>query len=90
MNEIIFLLLVFALPAAIGFKLALTRGKNPILWGLLCIFPFFILVLHFDKPKREITGHFRRCTQCGEIYRWKEPVCKYCGSATSNSNSKSA
>ena len=87
MNEIIFLLLVFALPAAIGFKLALTRGKNPILWGLLCIFPFFLIVLHFDKPKREITGHFRRCTQCGEIYRWKESVCKYCGSAASNSKS---
>lgn len=83
MNEIIFLLLVFALPAAIGFKLALSRGRNPFLWGLLCIFPFFIIVLHFEKPKHEITGHFRRCTQCGEMIRWKDSICKYCGSAVS-------
>jgi hypothetical protein len=85
MNEIIFLLLVFGLPAAIGYKLALSRGKNPILWGLLCIFPFFLIVLHFEKPKHEITGHFRRCAQCGEIYRWKDPVCKYCGFSASDS-----
>ncbi len=84
MNEIIFLLLVFGLPAAIGFKLALARGKNPILWGLLCIFPFFIIVLHFEKPKHEITGHFRKCRECGEIFRWKDSRCKYCGSAVSD------
>ena len=81
MNEIIFLLLVFALPAAIGFKMALSRGKNLLLWGLLCVFPFFIIVLYFDKPKHEITGHFRLCVQCGEIIRWKAPICKYCGCA---------
>ncbi len=79
MNEIIFLLLVFALPAAIGFKMSLSRGKNPLLWGLLCVFPFFIIVLYFDKPKHEIKGHFRLCAQCGEIIRWKAKICKYCG-----------
>ena len=85
MNEIIFLLLVFGLPAAIGFKLALSRGKNPFLWGLLCIVPFFLIVLHFEKPAHEITGHFRKCAQCGEIFRWKAAVCKYCGCAVSDS-----
>ena len=87
MNELIFLLLVFGLPAAIGFKLALSRGKNPLLWGLLCVFPFFIIVLHFEKPKHEIKGHFRKCSQCGEIIRWKVSVCKYCGCAVSDSKS---
>ncbi len=80
MNEIIFILLVFALPAAIGFKMALSRGKNPLLWGFLsAVFPFFIIVLYFDKPKHEITGHFRKCAKCGEIIRWKDSKCKYCG-----------
>lgn len=84
MNEMIFLLLVFGLPAAIGFKLALSRGKNPLLWGLLCIFPIFLIVLHFEKPKREIKGHFRMCKQCGETFPWKAAACKYCGTAVSD------
>lgn len=84
MNEMIFLLLVFGLPAAIGFRLALARGKNPLIWGLLCIFPFFIVVLHFEKPKHEIKGHFRLCKKCGEVFPWKKSECKYCGTAVSD------
>jgi len=53
MSELIFLLLLFGLPAALGFYLAKRRGKNPILWGVLSgIFPFFLVVLHMQyKPK---------------------------------------
>jgi hypothetical protein len=85
MNEMIFLLLLFGLPAAIGFKLALSRGKNPLLWGLLSgIFPFFILVLHFHRPTQEIQGHFRKCSHCERTFPWKDKVCKYCGEAVSD------
>ena len=84
MNEMIFLLLVFGLPAAIGFKLAKSRGKNPVLWGLLCVFPIFLLVLHFEKPKHEIKGHFRICKNCGETFPWKAVACKYCGTKVSD------
>ena len=87
MNEIIFILLVFGLPAAIGFRLALSRGKNPLLWGTLCVFPFFIVVLYFEKPTREIRGHFRMCNKCGETFPWKNSACKYCGTAVSDSES---
>lgn len=53
MSELIFLLLLFGLPAALGFEMARRRGKNPVLWGLLSgIFPFFLVVLHMQyKPK---------------------------------------
>lgn len=87
MNEMIFILLIFGLPAAIGFKLAISRGKNPLLWGLLCVFPFFLIVLHFEKPKHEIKGHFRMCKKCGETIRWKDTSCKYCGTAVSEEKS---
>lgn len=52
MSELIFLLLLFGVPAAIGFKMARRRGKNPFLWGLLSgIFPFFLVVLNLQhKP----------------------------------------
>ncbi|SRR6266571_323 len=88
MSEMIFLLLIFGLPAAIGFKLAMTRGKNPLLWGLLCVFPFFLIVLHFEKPKHEIKGHFRKCRQCGETFPLKATACKYCGTAVTDVNLK--
>ncbi len=82
MSEMIFLLLIFGLPAAVGFKLALSRGKNPLLWGMLSgVFPFFLVVLHFHKPTHEITGHFRKCAHCDRTFPWKDKVCKYCGTA---------
>jgi hypothetical protein len=79
MKEVIFILLFFGIPPVIGFKLALSRGKNPLLWGLLCLFPFFLVVLYFEKPTREIQWHFRKCKQCGETFPWKNGACKYCG-----------
>jgi hypothetical protein len=52
MSELAFLLLLFGLPAAIGFYMAKRRGKNPFLWGMLSgIFPFFLVVLRMQhKP----------------------------------------
>lgn len=52
MNEMIFLLLLFGLPGAVGFHLARRRGKNPFLWGILsAVFPFFLLILKLHhKP----------------------------------------
>jgi hypothetical protein len=52
MNEMIFLLLLFGLPGALGFYLAKRRGKNPLLWGLMsAVFPVFLLVLrYYHKP----------------------------------------
>ena len=85
MSETIFLLLIFGLPAAVGFKLAISRGKNPLLWGMLSgVFPFFLVVLHFHKPEKEIPGHFRKCGTCGRTFPWKDSVCKYCSTAVSN------
>jgi len=52
MNEMIFLILLFGLPAAIGFSMARRRGKNPFLWGLLSgVFPFFLVVLKMQHKK---------------------------------------
>lgn len=52
MNELIFLLLLFGLPAVIGFQMARRRGKNPVVWGLLsCICPFFLVILHLQYKR---------------------------------------
>ena len=52
MSEMIFLLMLFGLPAAVGFYMARQRGKNPILWGVLSgIFHFFLVVLHMQYKR---------------------------------------
>lgn len=54
MNELIFLLLLFGLPAAIGFQMARRRGKNPVMWGILSgVFPFFLVILHLQYKRLE-------------------------------------
>jgi recombinational DNA repair protein RecR len=41
------------------------------------------MIVWFEKPLREVEGHFRRCRQCGEWIKWHEDPCRYCqGSQT--------
>jgi hypothetical protein len=52
MSELIFILLFFGIPGIFGFIMSRKRGKNPLLWGILCaVFPFFLMVLKMQyKP----------------------------------------
>ena len=80
LTEYLFVIAFFGLPGIGGAWLAHTRGKNPLLWGLLSApFPFFVLILWFQKPECEVPGHFRKCPGCGGVYAWKLELCKYCG-----------
>ncbi len=79
-TEYLFIGLFFGLPGGCGAWLAHCRGKSPLLWGLLSApFPFFVFILWFQKPEREVPGHFRKCPACGQIYPWKLTACRYCG-----------
>jgi rRNA maturation endonuclease Nob1 len=37
------------------------------------------VVLHFERPKHEVPGYFRKCTGCGRTFPWKHASCMYCG-----------
>ena len=77
--EYALLLLITIPPALIGAKLAHNRGRTIVGWAILCaIFPIFLMVIYFEKPRREVPGGFRRCASCGEYIKWKAAVCKYC------------
>lgn len=82
-SEYLFVFAFFGVPGVLGGWLAHTRGKNPLLWGLLSApFPFFVLIIWFQKPTAEIPGYFRKCPSCGGVYPWKLNACKYCGAET--------
>jgi hypothetical protein len=75
----LYVALIVSVPAVIGGRLAYGRGINWLLWGVLCgLFPVFLLVVWFTKPKKEVTGFFRRCGVCGEWIKWREEPCHYC------------
>jgi len=89
MNDIYIGILILAGPACvagiIAGWMAKCRGLNVIGWGLLtALVPFFLVVVYFKKPDREIRGHYRKCAACGETYPWKLSACKYCGSTSDN------
>lgn len=74
----VYITLVMAVPAIAGGWLSYGRGMLWPLWGILCgIFPVFLMVVWFTKPKKEVKGFFRRCTECGEWIKWRE-TCRYC------------
>ncbi len=80
--EYLFLIAFFGLPGIAGAWFARTRGKNPLLWGLVSApFPFFVFILWMQKPSVEVPGYFRKCQSCGMVYPWKLDTCKYCGVA---------
>lgn len=71
--------LIMAIPALAGGWLAYGRGMKWPLWGLLCgVFPVFLMVVWFTKPKKEVKGFFRLCPECGEWIKWRETPCHYC------------
>ncbi len=85
-SEYLFIAAFFGIPGLLGGWLARTRGRNPLVWGLLSApFPFFVFILWFQKPEREVPGYFRKCPACGAVYPWKQETCTYCkaGSTTS-------
>lgn len=80
LSEYIFIIVLFGVPGLVGAYLAHTRGKSPLLWGLLSApFPFFVFILWIQKPDHEISGYFKKCPSCGGIIAWKQITCKYCG-----------
>ncbi len=75
----LYLILVMAVPALIGGRMAFGRGLLWPVWGIACgIFPVIILVIWLKKPVKEVKGFFRRCPDCGEWIKWREEPCRHC------------
>ena len=75
----LYVALVMIVPALAGGWIARGRGLNWFFWGILCgLFPVFLLMVWFTKPKKEVEGFFRLCKECGEWIKWKEVPCRYC------------
>jgi rRNA maturation endonuclease Nob1 len=44
------------------------------------------MVILSQGPAKEVTGHYRRCLACNELFPWKLKACKYCGTPVNGLN----
>ena len=79
-KETFVIFVFFVLPGLIGGWIASTKGRSMIGWFLLCcFFPPTLMVIISQGPAREVPGHYRSCPACGELVKWREASCRYCG-----------
>lgn len=77
--------LIVVVPGVIGGVMAANRGRRVAVWCLLCaLFPPLLLYIYFARPLCEVEGKFRKCSNCGELFKWDEPVCPHCRSVQGN------
>ena len=83
-KPVFLIFLVILVAGMIGGIMAADRGRKVAVWCLLCaLLPPFLLFLYFARPLHEVEGIFRKCSKCGELIKWRAPVCKYCKSGQS-------
>ena len=74
--------LIVIVPGVFGGIMAANRGRSVAGWCLLCALFFpLLLCIHLAKPLCEVEGKFRKCSNCGELFKWDEPVCSQCQTA---------
>jgi len=70
--------IVQLIAAAVGAYLAGKKGRNWIIWGLLCfVFPLSLIILFF-LPRVFATGVTKQCPECGRIIPHDALRCEFC------------
>ena len=74
------LILVAFVPGIVGGAVARGKGRNYLLWFLLCfILPPLIFLILWLGPRNQVEGRFRKCPRCRGYSRWSATQCWHCG-----------
>ena len=69
---------IFVLAGIAGAVIAGKKGRNGVLWFLLCLFFPPLLLLLLFLPMRLAGGRTKQCPYCGKIVAAKDTACRYC------------
>jgi hypothetical protein len=70
--------LVFLLAGLAGALVADRKGRNRLLWFVLCFFFPPLLLLLLFLPLKLSGGRTKQCPYCGRVVPAKETVCRHC------------
>jgi hypothetical protein len=86
LKQVLLIFVLLGVPGIIAAWIAFTKGRNILGWFLLCFFfpPTMTMLIH-KGPLREVNGQYRQCPSCKEFQKWRNTVCKYCGTAMATS-----
>ncbi len=67
-----------ALVGILGGIIASRKGRNPLIWGVLCfILPLLILVIGI-APSLLKSGKTKQCPYCGKTLKGSDSECRFC------------
>lgn len=71
--------LLFQIIAAVaGGLLAHTKGRNPVIWSLLCFFFPLLFIVILVLPAQAARERTKQCPYCSGIIKATDTVCTYC------------
>lgn len=73
------LLLIGVVAGAIGYRVANGKGRDGLVWGVLCFFiPILVLLVLIVGPGSGVPAGYRRCPHCAEPIHKAANVCRHC------------
>lgn len=63
----------------VGAILAQSKGRNPILWFILCALVPLLVIAVALLPSIVAIGITKKCPHCAEVVKEDATLCKHCG-----------
>lgn len=63
----------------VGAVLAQSKGRNPIIWFILCALVPLLVIAVALLPSVVAKGFTKKCPHCAEVVKEDATLCKHCG-----------